>query len=749
MAREPNILAQARAARQAQEPEAESTNILAQARQSQAPAGLRTGAPETPADNPLAVYGLEDDEYAQELLAAASATEDEDERRSTLAELSGYVEGRGRIDRDGTADADGAEGAERVGSRFETALRNFSQWSFLPVGDQVAALTGLAKDALSDGDIDFGYRDQMRFQQGRRRGMSTENPVTAGTGGAAGLVSGSVTRAAGGLASRAAPQALRNAGSQAVRGAEGVTRAIRNVPGVGRVARALDRSRPGRSTVGNIARSAAQGGATAAGVTALEQGSLENVPEAALFGAVLAPAAEGGIRLAGRGAQAFNRRFNLGDAGFQGVLRRLDTSPRELGRRAQRFQEDNGRMPRLGELLNEEEAADISSLLASSRQASNRAGAEAAQAATDRQGNTRRAVQGSRRDFAPAQMADRRAASFDSFMQGAADTPVALNDDVAEMLADEDVRRLVSGNPGLRRRIAEATANDGDGALTLRDMDTLRQLTRDAAAGAGPDAARYRPLTQAIRDNASERVEGYGNALNEFRRRSVTQEGYELGRRVRSPGDVDEFNAQLRRADQRVPRRQGEGLNTTQAPGRAGARIGARQDISRAAQESPQSAAATARALEADEGFRQRLAQVFDVQEAGRMTRVGANEARGARALGALAPRMRRTAEKDSRTVQTVIGAAVAAGGRASGAMIANVGAQLVGYVRGDQTRARQLATALFDPNAAPSAIARLKQLGLTNQQITDLYREAARAAGIVVGQNQPPVEGQEPPAEE
>ena len=131
------------------------------------------------------------------------------------------------------------------------------------------------------------------------------------------------------------------------------------------------------------------------------------------------------------------------------------------------------------------------------------------------------------------------------------------------------------------------------------------------------------------------------------------------------------------------------------------------------------------------------------------MTRVGASEARGARALGAITPRMKRTSEQDSRTVQTVIGAAVAAGGRASGAMIANVGAQLVGYVRGDQTRARQLAEALFDPSMAPTAIARLKQLGVSNEQITDLYREAARAAGIVVAQNQNPTGGGLPTAEE
>jgi hypothetical protein len=42
----------------------------------------------------------------------------------------------------------------------------------------------------------------------------------------------------------------------------------------------------------------------------------------------------------------------------------------------------------------------------------------------------------------------------------------------------------------------------------------------------------------------------------------------------------------------------------------------------------------------------------------------------------------------------------------------------------------------MFDPDAAPAAIARLKQLGLRNEAITDLYREAARAAGIVVGQS-------------
>jgi hypothetical protein len=49
----------------------------------------------------------------------------------------------------------------------------------------------------------------------------------------------------------------------------------------------------------------------------------------------------------------------------------------------------------------------------------------------------------------------------------------------------------------------------------------------------------------------------------------------------------------------------------------------------------------------------------------------------------------------------------------------------------------------------APTAIARLKQLGVGNEQITDLYREAARAAGIVVAQNQDQTGGRLPAAEE
>ena len=72
MARQPNILAQARAARE--EPEAESTNILARAAREEPEAESTNILAQAQADNPLAAFGLEDDDYARELLAAASAT---------------------------------------------------------------------------------------------------------------------------------------------------------------------------------------------------------------------------------------------------------------------------------------------------------------------------------------------------------------------------------------------------------------------------------------------------------------------------------------------------------------------------------------------------------------------------------------------------------------------------------------------------------------------------------------------------
>jgi hypothetical protein len=518
-----------------------------------------------------------------------------------------------------------------------------------------------------------------------------------------------------------------------------VTRGIRRIPGVGRAAQALDRTAEGRSTIGNIGRSAAQGSLQAGAVTAAQDMSLENVPEAALFGAVVAPGGELVVRGLGRGAQAVGRRFNLENAGYQALLRRLNTSPRQLEVRRQQFMRDNRRAPRLAELFDEDEAADISNILASSRRASEQAGDEAAMAATERQQNLRNVVQGGRRNFSPTQMAERRTASFNRFMEQNAEAQVPLSDDVRELLGDDDVRRLVSGNPGLRRRIAEATADDGPQALSVRDMDTLRRLTRDAAQGGGPDAARYQPVSETIRGNVEQAVPDYAEALGEFRRRRITEEGYELGRTMRRPADVDEFNARLRRADQRQTGQaapNADGISPRNAPGRAGVRVGARQGLSRAAQENPTEAARVARSLEADEGFRQRLRAVFGEREAGRLSRAGANEARGARSMAALTPRARNTSQEDAETVQTVIGAGVAAGGRASGAMIANVATQLAGRLKGDQTRARQLANAMFDPAAAPRAIARLKQLGLRNEAITDLYREAARAAGILAGQS-------------
>jgi hypothetical protein len=747
MAREPqrrNLLADRR---QEREEQPQRRNLLAERRQS-APDGLRADQPrrQEPIPFDLEQYGLADDEYANELVGQITQTEEGTEDRDrAVSALTGYLVGRGRVDPEtGEARAEGLEGVGAAANTANAALRQFSNWSLIPLGDQVAAGVGWVRDRADRDDDDRSYRAYLAQEQGRRRGMLAENRGVGTAAGVTGLFGGSAVRALGSGASRAAGlagarEAAEAVGRRAVQAAEGVTRGIRRIPGVGRAAQALDRTAEGRTTIGNIGRSAAQGSLQAGAVTAAQDMSLENVPQAALFGAVVAPGGELVIRGAGRGAQAIGRRFNLDNAGYQALLRRLNTSPRELERRRQQFQRDNGRAPRLAELFDEDEAADISNILASSRRASEQAGDAGQQAAIERQGNLRRTVQGTRRDFSPTQMSERRTAAFNRFMEQNADRAVAIDDDVAELLADDDVRRLVSGNPGLRRRIAEATAEDGDGVLSVRDMDTLRRLTRDAAQGGGPDAARYQPVSETIRAQVERDVPEYADALGEFRRRRITEEGYELGRNMRRPADVDEFNAQLRRADQRpggAGVQEAGGISPRNAPGRAGARIGARQGLSREAQESPQQAASVARSLEADEGFRQRLASVFGAQEAGRLARAGANEARGARSMAALTPRARNTSQEDAEMVQTVIGAGVAAGGRASGAMIANVGMQLVGYLRGDQARARQLAAAMFDPAAAPAAIARLKQLGLRNEAITDLYREAARAAGIIAGQD-------------
>jgi hypothetical protein len=720
-----------------------------------APEGLRTGQPEQaqePIPFDLGQYGLADDRYANELVEQITQTQDGTEDRDrAVSALTGYLVGRGRVDPEtGEARAEGLEGADAAANTANAALRQFSNWSLIPLGDQTAAGVGWVRDRLDgDGDNNRSYRAYLAQEQGRRRGMVAENQAVGTVAGATGLFGGSAVRALGSGAARAAGlagarEAAEAVGRRAVQAAEGVTRGIRRIPGVGRAAQALDRTAEGRSTIGNIGRSAAQGSLQAGAVTAAQDMSLENVPEAALFGAVVAPGGELLIRGAGRTAQAVGRRFNLENAGYQGLLRRLNTSPQELERRRQQFVRDNRRAPRLAELFDEDEAADVSNLLAPSRKASERARDTAGQAAVERQGNLRRTIQGNRRDFSPSQMTERTGRSFDRAMEGAEEIMVDLDDDLRTLLNDGEVRNLIGGRSNLAARVREATAETGGtNQLSLRDMDTLRQITRDASRGNTPDAQRFAPISQAIRDRASAAVPRYGQAIREGHRRNVTREGYELGRRIRSPGDVDEWNAGVRRADQRStsaaqPRYQApevEGLNVDVARGRAGARIGARQGISRSAQESPIEAARVARSLEADEGLRQRLASVFGVQEAGRLTRVGASEARGARSLRAITPRARNTSSEDAKLVQTVIGAGVAAGGRASGAMIANVGMQLAGYLRGDQTRARQLAAAMFDPAAAPAAIARLKQLGLRNAAISDLYREAARAAGIAVGQ--------------
>ena len=252
-----------------------------------------------------------------------------------------------------------------------------------------------------------------------------------------------------------------------------------------------------------------------------------------------------------------------------------------------------------------------------------------------------------------------------------------------EQKADRFLKEL-SGNPGMRERLRAA--------LSPEEATNLERL-----------------------------AERYGHQLD-------FAAGMKAGSRVVSPrGTTEEFETAMEAAH-RTPTMS------------AGARTGARSELTHVAGESPASATRLAQSMAEDPGLQRRIAAALDAGEAERLRRLGESVTSSTRRLAEAAPspssQAHTRALENAETIQQVIRGTVIAAGRWSGAFLGNFTNNLVQRMRLSKKAARKLAEMATDPVNADKVIRQMQRAGLSSDEVAQIYRDAAVAAGIQIGRD-------------
>lgn len=279
-----------------------------------------------------------------------------------------------------------------------------------------------------------------------------------------------------------------------------------------------------------------------------------------------------------------------------------------------------------------------------------------------------------------------------------------------------DAVRLARGGGHERAGVAIRTRTTLYDALSGTPEQAEQFMSRLAS-----DRGLQDNLRTALTDTEYTQLRGL---IDQYGRRQRVSEGVQLGRRVFEQGGTEAFQHAV------------ESASATPA-GAAGVRAGARGALVDAAAESPVSAARTAVQVVENPGFVERLESALGRAETAQLRRVAGTASDAAKRLAAAAPsgsQAAGAAQEAAEDVQQVFRGIVVASGRWSGAFLANFINNLTQRVRLSPKAARRLAEMATDPVQADRVIARLRAARVEPEEIARMYREAAQAAGILVG---------------
>jgi len=381
-----------------------------------------------------------------------------------------------------------------------------------------------------------------------------------------------------------------------------------------------------------------------------------------------------------------------------------------------------GRNPMLSELVSDEDAMRIGTLVS---EAPEEIGAPVGRAVTrralERQDEVAARIRGGRAPLSPEGARVRRDLFTNAVFQKFENDPVVMTGRVAEFLQDPKTMEAISGGTlpsgnmtgrELRSRLLRAADGDDSVIITARDLENVRVVANNN---------NFRDVGQEAREILGEQIPELEPVLQSFARRSQRIEGIETG-----------------------PALVREGVSTSPVPGgrqqtlddviererpaeQAGVRRGAREDLARRAENSPGGARQVLGELGESSAPSRRLEQVLPEGEGRALRDFAQAEQQASRSLSTIA-RSAFGASVDKIERLAVEGSQL---GRAGGAMRAAWFLCLRRFLGLSDDNARRIARALTDPEQTEAVLAELAKLGATKEFIERSLVQVSAAAGL------------------
>ena len=640
---------------------------------------------EEPAPDPFATVPTEIDGFAlpddvRQQILDGRAIEDPKEKRLAAARIAGRI----------AAMDDSGNFADKVArGQFGAGLRGFGAGIF-GLGD-IAAAAGTALQGVGD-EKAMSFGEALEAQREFRRALEDEFPVTSLVGEVAGAVTG---------------------GALAIKGISTLAKGAGKAPAL---VRAVTQLQKGQG-LKNTARLAA-GGAVAGGIT---EGVTEGeAQKGAILGLAAGPLGVGLLKAGEITKLGITKLLeDPAAAGIKAMAQKMGVKADEMARRFLEFKTVTGKNPTMADLANNEAAVELRQMIVN-QPAAAAAAREGAEAVLETRGaDIAEQLAGGRvTTTRAAQEARRTTVAGEAFAAAERDPIKFTKGQVTDLLNDPDLRRGLPRT--LKRRLDDLmdVAGEGQGVtLSGLDVNDMRKALRKRARGATGADRVFGELADEVEQIARGQSQKFGEAIDEFARRSLTGEGVEAGRKVATTRTGEFVQA-------------GEAAGAAEAAGR---RVGARTAVAETAAESATSADRLVKTLSEEGGLVERLKTVLPEAELNRIREIAKLQARSGQNISTLAPAARAQVDRELRdAVSDAVGGIVAATGGAGAGFKSNVIVRLISRILpgGNPKIIENMARDLFDPAKTQQVIDAMRRAGINDQAILDLYAKVAVSSG-------------------
>lgn len=637
-----------------------------------------------PAPDPFATVPTEIDGFAlpddlRQQILDGRAIEDPKEKRLAAARIAGRI----------AAMDDSGNFADKVArGQFGAGLRGFGAGIF-GLGD-VAAAAGTALQGIGD-EKAMSFGEALEAQREFRRALEEEFPVTSLVGEVAGAVTG---------------------GALAVKGIATLAKGAGKAPALVRAATQLQKGQ-GLKNTARLAAGGAAAGAITEGVTEGE------AQKGAILGLAAGPLGVGLLKAGEITKLGITKLLeDPAAAGIKAMAKKMGVKADEMARRFLEFKTVTGKNPTMADLANNEAAVELRQMIVNQPAAAS-AAREGAEAVLETRGvDVAEQLAGGRVTTTRAtQEARRTAVAEEAFAKAERDPIKFTRGQVQDLLNDPDLRRGIPRT--LKRRLDDIMDAAGDGPVTLTGLDVndMRKALRKRARGATGADRVFGELADEVEQIARGQSQKFGEAIDEFARRSLTGEGVAAGRKIATTTTGEVTQA-------------GKAAGAAEAAGR---RVGARTAVAETAAESAASADRLVKTLAEEGGLVERLRTVLPEAELTRIRDIAKLQVRSGQNISTLAPAARAQVDRELRdAVSDAVGGIVAATGGAGAGFKSNVIVRLISRILpgGNPKIIENMARDLFDPSKTKQVLAAMRRAEISDEAILDLYAKVAVSSG-------------------